>query len=285
MPRSTIDGEAGDRRRKPRSTIDGESRNQQLGRGPMLYVAKRAARLLSAVLVGSSIALSLSATNARAQDAVPLDAGENRRLWFVELIGAPTADGNSLASVQAEKDAFRRAALAARVPYTERRAFDVLFNGFSVEVDPADRMKLAQLPGVKAIYPVEEIRAPTPEPGAGALPNLAAAITMTGAKAAQDDLGLTGSGVKVGIIDTGVDIDHPAFGGSGTNGTTTFPTARIVAGYDFVGDAYTGGTENIVPDAVPDDCNGHGTHVAGIVGGNGGGIRGVAPGVTFGAYR
>ena len=40
-----------------------------------------------------------------------------------------------------------------------------------------------------------------------------------------------------------------------------------------------------VPDPNPDDCGGHGSHVSGIVGGNGGGIRGVAPGVTFGAYR
>ena len=40
-----------------------------------------------------------------------------------------------------------------------------------------------------------------------------------------------------------------------------------------------------MPDVNPDDCNGHGTHVAGIVGANGGGIKGVAPGVTLGAYR
>ena len=40
------------------------------------------------------------------------------------------------------------------------------------------------------------------------------------------------------------------------------------------------------PDAYPDDCNGHGTHVAGIIGANDAtGLKGVAPDVTFGAYR
>ncbi len=150
-------------------------------------------------------------------------------------------------------------------------------------------MRLAQLPGVKAIYPVETIAAPTPEEAAGAIPDLVAAITMTGAKEAQDNLGLTGNGVKVGIVDTGIDIDHPAFGGTGVPGTTPFPSARVTTGYDFVGDAYDAGGSGAalipVPDPNPDDCAGHGTHVSGIVGGNGGGIRGVAPGVTFGAYR
>ena len=41
------------------------------------------------------------------------------------------------------------------------------------------------------------------------------------------------------------------------------------------------------PDSDPDDCGGHGTHVAGIVGANDptNGLKGVAPDVTFGAYR
>ena len=89
-------------------------------------------------------------------------------------------------------------------------------------------------------------------------------------------------------MDTGLDYDNPDFGGSGVNGGTPFPTARVVTGYDFVGDAYdasgTGAALIPHPDANPDDCNGHGTHVAGIIGANGV-VRGVAPDVTFGDYR
>ena len=147
----------------------------------------------------------------QAQQSVPITAVEGGRLWFVELSGAPVADGNSRSALQAEKAAFRRNAAAASIRYTERRAYDVLFNGFSVEINPGDRMKLAQLQGVKAIYPVEVIAAPTPEQAAGAAPDLVAAITLTGPKLAQDTLGLSGNGVKVRILVSGIDFDHPAF--------------------------------------------------------------------------
>lgn len=238
-------------------------------------------------IVASAVVALLGGGAAMAQSSVPAAAAEGGRLWFVELSGAPTADGNSRNAVQTEKANFRAAARAAGVSYTERRSFDVLFNGFSVLVDDANRLKLSRLSGVKAIYPVEVIAAPAPETAAGNAADLASAITMTGANIAQDMRGLTGAGIKVGIIDTGVDIDHPAFGGGGVAGATPFVGhPRIVAGYDFVGDAYDQGTNpTTVPDANPDDCNGHGTHVAGIVGANGGGLKGVAPGVTFGAYR
>jgi subtilisin family serine protease len=240
---------------------------------------------LPALLTASTLVLSLGVATAYAQaSSSALVAEDTSNLWFVELSSPPTADGTSLATVRNEKNAFRRAAAAAGITYKELRSFDTLFNGLSIEISTADRLKMTRLSNVKAMYPVEEVRAPTPEQVAGAAPDLANAIQMTGAKIAQDSRGLTGAGVKVGIIDSGIDIDHPAFGGNGSPNSTTFPTARVAFGYDFVGDAYAfPGTP--VPDPNPDDCGGHGTHVAGIVGGNGGGIKGVAPGVTFGAYR
>ena len=62
--------------------------------------------------------------------AVGSQDNETTNLWFVELTGAPVADGNTLTAVRNEKEAFRRAAAAAGVRYVERRAFDVLLNGF-----------------------------------------------------------------------------------------------------------------------------------------------------------
>jgi type VII secretion-associated serine protease mycosin len=65
-----------------------------------------------------------------------------------------------------------------------------------------------------------------------------------------------GAGQVVAVVDTGVDLSHPDLAG------------RLLPGYDFVDD-----------DAVPNDANGHGTHVAGIIAAaanNGQGIAGVA---------
>jgi hypothetical protein len=85
-------------------------------------------------------------------------------------------------------------------------------------------------------------------------------------------------------MDTGIDYDNPDLGGGfGRH-------FRVQTGWDFVGDAYNADPADPAydpvptPDPNPDDCNGHGTHVAGIIGAKGQ-VTGVAPGVTFGAYR
>lgn len=207
---------------------------------------------------------------------------ETPSLWFVELSSAPTADGTGLATVQAEQKAFRSNAKKAGLEYTERYAFSTLFNGFSIEVAPSQLAKLSRMPGVKAIYPVEVIAMPDPVQSFD--PELFTALAMTGADVAQSELGYTGAGVKVAVMDTGIDYDHPDLGGC------FGPGCRVAVGWDFVGNAFNADSTSPsynpvpVPDPYPDDCNGHGTHVAGIIGANGT-VKGVAPDVTFGAYR
>jgi subtilisin family serine protease len=234
--------------------------------------------LCSLALGAQDLTTEPSGSEPAAESGAPVN--ETPTAWFVELASPPTADGTSLATVKAEKDAFRRAAGTAGLKYAERYAFDTLWNGLSVQVSPADVGKLSRIAGVKAIWPVVQVE-PAQEITAED-PDLFTALGMTGANYAQNTLGLTGAGIKVGVMDTGIDYNHPDLGGCFGAG------CRVATGYDFVGDAYnsSGSGDALVPhpDNDPDDCAGHGSHVSGIIGANGV-VKGVAPGVTFGAYR
>lgn len=78
---------------------------------------------------------------------------------------------------------------------------------------------------------------------------------------------VTGQGVTIAIIDTGIDYRHPDLGGC------FGPGCKVIGGFDFVNG-----------DEDPLDDNGHGTHVAGIAAANGG-VRGVAPDAHLVAYK
>ncbi len=95
-------------------------------------------------------------------------------------------------------------------------------------------------------------------------PKLYESVPYIGANELWEN-GINGSGVKVAILDTGIDPTNPDFIFS--NGTT-----KIIANKSFV------------PGESVQDLHGHGTHVAGIIGGLGNYlsyIKGVAPGAEF----
>jgi uncharacterized repeat protein (TIGR01451 family) len=156
------------------------------------------------------------------------------------------------------------------------------FNGIALLVSIDQVEALRAVPGVRSVHPIE-LDVPTNSTSVPFLgtPQVWDAISSLG-------LGLNadGTGIRVGVIDTGVDYLHADFGGNGlaatytadkattTNFTTRagggFPTAKIVEGTDFVGDAYNGGTVPVpTPDNNPMDCLGHGSHVAGTAAGFG----------------
>ncbi|EUC41893.1 hypothetical protein COCMIDRAFT_104952 [Bipolaris oryzae ATCC 44560] len=93
--------------------------------------------------------------------------------------------------------------------------------------------------------------------------------------------GIIGEGVKIAVIDTGIDYTHPALGGC------FGPHCLVVGGYDLVGDDYNGDNTPVPDDDPSDQCSGHGTHVAGIIAArpNELGFTGAAPGVKLAAYR
>jgi len=133
------------------------------------------------------------------------------------------------------------------------------------------------------------------------IPDHAESVPWIGATNVWAHLNIKGAGVKVGIIDSGIDYLHANFGGSGNPADYaannrnviepgTFPTAKVVGGYDFAGPTYNANVADSEPTADPDplDRGGHGSHVAGSVAGLGvpGSIgAGVAPEASLYALK
>ncbi|KAJ2608079.1 hypothetical protein H4S08_004586 [Coemansia sp. RSA 1365] len=163
-----------------------------------------------------------------------------------------------------------------------RKRFDNnIFNGAIVATSVGYNPEmLADLPGVKRIWGnrkhtlayqegTQDIRSPYKH-------------HMTGVAKALLELGLDGHGIKIGIVDSGVDYNHPELGKCWKTDKCPWQYGK-----DFIGDEYIYTQEKpvIKPNDTPMDCVGHGTHISGIIAGRGPQVQGVAPGATLGMYR
>ncbi|KAJ3025640.1 UNVERIFIED_CONTAM: hypothetical protein HDU68_006924 [Siphonaria sp. JEL0065] len=202
----------------------------------------------------------------------------------------PGADGPS--SIKAHFEALN-------MPYSVRVAVNNKFANFvsiDLEGDCDGGKSLAPIDGAVDYATVQLMNRPEPviRSASEAKPAPETIHAMTGVNEARKRLGLTGKGINVAVIDTGVHWKHPALGGG------FGPGFKVAKGWDFVGDKYTGSAGSKgVPDSDPDDnCNesAHGTHVAGIVAADARNITaegwvpsvpfsGVAPDASIFAYR
>ncbi|TLS31204.1 hypothetical protein PpBr36_02178 [Pyricularia pennisetigena] len=176
-----------------------------------------------------------------------------------------------------------------------------LFKGASIQFHDSDHVeetasKIAGMPSIKRMWPQRQYKIPDYQVSwAGNMPDAQANAVMRRQSDGNDTFtphlmtqvnqlrnkGFVGKGVKVAVIDSGVDYKHPALGGC------FGPDCLVSFGNDLVGDAFNG-TNTPIPDNDPMDCGGHGTHVSGIIAAqtnNPFGIIGAATGVTMGHYR
>jgi subtilisin family serine protease len=145
-------------------------------------------------------------------------------------------------------------------------------NALIVSIDASKTQALKSLGGVVAVRPVPDYQT------TAAIPDLATTLNYLGGTAVHT-AGITGAGIKIAMLDTGIDYTHYNLGGSGNVAdysaavavkagippASLFPTSKVVGGYDFTGDTWPSGP--LTPDANPIDLNGHGSHTADIAGG------------------
>ncbi|MDN4605947.1 S8 family serine peptidase [Sporosarcina sp. F6_3S_P_2] len=205
----------------------------------------------------------------------------------------------ALQKVYAQQNHVKKEMKALKVSFEEGYSFNTVLNGFAVRVKAKDLQKLLQVDGVTLIEPDATVYAfegeGTAAPAYGQVGAfMDTSIDFLGIKKLWAE-GFEGQGIKVAVLDTGIDADHPDFKGIYKGGKNFVPHT----GNDYARPRADNDASETSPLDRPENrpvynSNGrsfytsHGTHVAGIiaaVGNNEYGMKGIAPKVDLYAYR
>ncbi|SEJ63587.1 Peptidase inhibitor I9 [Bhargavaea ginsengi] len=197
-------------------------------------------------------------------------------------------------AIKAEQQHAKKTMNAAKLLVKEGYAYETVLNGFAATVKADDLEKLLDVPGVKVVEPdVVREAMEVPSKDGKADIQMDSTNTFLGIERLWNER-LTGEGIKVGVLDTGIDYHHPDF------------SENYAGGWNFVPDSsdYARPRDKRDPmETTPLDrpnhkpefnaqgssfYTSHGTHVAGTIaaaGNNEYGIKGIAPDVELHAYR
>jgi minor extracellular serine protease Vpr len=206
-----------------------------------------------------------------------------------------SAQESARLQIEAAQQSLRRELRSRRIDVVG--AVNTLLNALFVQAAPARQSELESLPGVKAVVPLRRLRL-----------KLNRALPLVNAGAAWNTLGGVGNaglGMKIAIIDTGIDQTHPAFRDSSLPIPAGFPKCqgadcaftnnKVIVARSYVRQLAAGTPPNPEVDSRPDDYSprdriGHGTANASIAAGvtNQGPaatITGIAPKAYLGNYK
>jgi subtilisin family serine protease len=234
--------------------------------------------LAAALVVGASLSGGSGPAAARA----------DRTEVVVELGAPPLADAHMPSArrrIDAEQQRFV-AALRRSVPSADVRwRYRIVVNGLAVVLPPAALPRLRALPGVRRVYAGTSYHALA---GPDATTIRARALPATPVAA-------TGEGIKIAIVDDGIDQTNPFFDPAGytmppgfPKGQTAFTTAKVIVARAF---PPPNATWRYAGRPFDPEQSGHATHVAGIAAGNantpaqGQRISGIAPRAYIGNYQ
>jgi subtilisin family serine protease len=241
-----------------------------------------------------------------------LDGVTGRQTVLVRMRGASVAESGATQTreqILAEQAAFIDRAMALAPSAKVISSTQLASNTVALEVDAQDLPALSRDTAITRIVAVGDYRL-----------DLSETVPYIGANTAHQ-AGADGRGIRIAVIDSGIDYTHAALGGPGTKAayeaawaplpaagqpaipaltsggylvandpaTTAddglFPSAKVIGGYDFVGESWP--NTDLMPDSDPIGApdattfGGHGTHVADIIAGK----IGVAPAAKLYAFK
>lgn len=196
--------------------------------------------------------------------------------------------------ITTEQNRFLNRLDAENIFYKKGNVFHRTINAMELTVSAEDIEKLASLPEVVSVDPNEEMYA-LESPSEEIKPHMGVSAPHLDVPDVWEQ-GIDGEGVKVGVIDTGIDYDHPDLKDAYAGGKNFVDHEEDVYVRDRDDDDpyetspkdRAEGVPEVDPETGSSFYTSHGTHVAGTIaaaGVNDYDIKGLAPGVEIHAYR
>ena len=230
---------------------------------------------------------------------VQLDEGTVGIPWYRRIFGLSSSTKHEVVKdriASAVAGALPGVSTSGGTPITDVKDYSTVIDGFAIEIPRGALEAVRGVEGVKAAF-VEELHQrdiETPTPDTVEPPANASSLAMTHA----DSTAYKGDGQVIAVIDTGLEVGHPAFSGDLDDSTVklhegdvsslksklavgkegVYVSEKIAFAYD-----YADNDADVVPHSSADLS--HGTHVSGIAAGNGGAIRGTAPNAQLMALK